>query len=245
MAGLQSVVDAFEREEPAVGTTLKSVSPNVAEALGKTPLDFVLVDRQHGSPVFEDLEHVVRAADVNDLPVIVRVPTDDLSMITYFLDIGVAGVMLPQIEEPETVVEASSHVRFADGRSIATTSRAASFGAHDRQEYIDYVNEEVALLPQLESKGGVEVASEVAALDETTALAIGPGDLSKSLGASSGDEVVQDAIDEIFEAANEAGAGAGIFVGSPEDIDRYADVAKYVIYNSDVGLLMDHFDEVL
>lgn len=245
MAGLQSVIDAFESDDPAIGTTLKSVAPNVAEALGNTPLDFLFIDRQHGSPVHEDLEHIVRAADVNDLPVIVRVPKDDTSMITYLLDIGVAGIMLPQIEDQETVVEAGTHTRYRDGRSISTLSRAADFGAKSREEYIEYVNQDIALLPQLETETGVDAAAEIAQLEETTTLAIGPGDLAKSLGASPGDGVVQAAIDDVFAAANRHGCGAGIFVADPEGIERYEDDAEFIIYNSDVGLLMNHFDELL
>lgn len=245
MAGLQSVRDAFESDEPAIGTTLKSVSPNIAEALGKTPLDFIFVDRQHGSPVYEGLEHVVRAADINDLPVVVRVPTNDMSRITYLLDIGVAGIMLPQIEDTETVVEAGTHTRFKDGRSIATTSRAADFGAQSSERYVEYVDEDVALLPQLESETGVGIAEDVAGLDETTAVAIGPGDLSVSLDASPGDPVVESAIDDVFAAADRAGTGAGIFVGDPAGIEKYRDDAAFIIYNSDVVLLMDHFDDVL
>lgn len=245
MAGLQSVIEAFESEEPAIGTTLKSVAPNTAEALGTTPLDFLFIDRQHGSPINESLEHVVRAADINDLPVIVRLPKDDLSMITYLLDIGVAGIMLPQIEDPEIVTEAGSHARYRDGRSISTTSRAADYGARSRKEYIDYVNQGVALIPQLESKVGVERAEDIAQLDATTTVAIGPGDLSKSLDAIPGDDIVREAIESVFDATNREGSGAGIFVGDPAGIEKYKDNATFIIYNSDIGLLMEHFDELL
>lgn len=245
MRRLQSTTQLFERDEPVIGTTLKSVSPNVVEGLGATPLDFVFIDRQHGSPVYDGLEHIVRAADVHDLPVVVRVPKDDMSMITYCLDIGVAGIMMPQIEDAATVVEASTHVRFEEGRSIATTSRAATYGATSKEEYIDHVNDDIALIPQLESETGVRQAAEIARLPETTTLAIGPGDLSMDLGASPGDDVVQSAIRDIFAAANEHDAGAGIFVGDQAGIEQYRDDASFIIYNSDVGLLMEHFDDVL
>lgn len=245
MAGLQSLVEAFERDEPAIGTTLKSVSPNVAEALGQTPLDFIFVDRQHGSPIYDGLEHILRAADLNNLPVLVRIPKDDLRMITYCLDIGVAGIMMPQIEDVDTVVRANSHVRFEEGRSIATTSRAAEFGARSREEYLEYVNEDVALIPQLESETGVQQADAIAQLEETSAIAIGPGDLSKSLDASPSDAVVKEAIDDIFEAAAQHDTEAGIFIGDPDDIDYYSDQASFLIYNSDIGLLLNHFNDVL
>ena len=246
MAGLQSVTELFERDEPAIGTTLKSVSPTMAEALGTTPLDFLFLDRQHGAPILgADLEHVVRAADIHDLPIVARVPVDDHSMITYLLDTGVAGIMLPQIEDPEFVVEAGSHTRYRHGRSLGTTNRAAEYGAVDRSEYIDHVDQNIALLPQLESADSIERAAEIAQLEETTALAIGPGDLSKTLGVQPGDPEVLDAVDRIFEIGAENDCNVGTFVGTPEGIERYRDDAAFIIYNSDVCLLMDHFDELL
>lgn len=76
-------------DRTAVGTTLKSASPDAAEALGYTPLDFLFVDRQHGTPVVETLADIVRAADLTDLSVIVRVPREDTSAVTILLDLGV------------------------------------------------------------------------------------------------------------------------------------------------------------
>jgi len=245
MAELQSLATSFEEDAPQIGTTLKSCSPAIAEALGFTPLEFLFVDRQHGFPVSERLEHVVRAADLHGLPVVVRVPKDDLSMITYFLDIGVSGVMLPQIEDPEILREASEHVRYHDGRSIATTSRAAGFGKIDRDQYVEHVNEELALIPQIETEAGVEVVDEVARLEASTAVAIGPGDLAKSMGVTSGGVEVKTAVDDIFDTVEANGCRAGTFVGDESGIDRYADRAAFVICNSDIGLLMSQYDDLL
>lgn len=245
MAEYQSLATSFEEEKPQMGTTLKSCSPAIAEALGYTPLDFLFVDRQHGFPVFDRLEHIVRAADLNDIPVVVRVPKDDLSMITYFLDIGVSGVMLPQIEDPDIVREASEHVRFHDGRSIATTSRAAGFGDHDRGEYIDHVNEDLALIPQIETDAGVEIVDEVAQMEESTVVAIGPGDLAKSMGATPGGAEVGEAVNEIFDTVESNGSDAGIFVGGRSGIEQYEDRAAFLICNSDIGLLMSDFEGLL
>ena len=88
----QSFAELVNRPELAMGTNLKSGSPVMAEALGYSDLDFLLIDRQHGSPLMEGLEEVVRAADLQDVPVVVRTPKDDTSMITYLLDNGVRGL---------------------------------------------------------------------------------------------------------------------------------------------------------
>lgn len=166
-------------------------------------------------------------------------------MITYLLDIGVSGIMLPQVEDPETVREASEHVRFRDGRSLSTTSRGANFGDTGRGRYIEHVNEELALIPQIETEDGVEVVDEVAQLAESTVVAIGPGDLAKSMGATPGGPEVDETIDAIFEIAGRNNYDAGIFVGDEVGIERYEDRASFIICNSDIGLLMSEFDRLL
>lgn len=229
----------------AVGTTLKSGSPTAAEALGFTPVDFLFVDHQHGSPIPDDLENVVRAADLNDVPVVLRVPKDDLSTVTVCLDLGVRAVMLPQIEDPAYVEEALEHVHYRRGRSLATTSRAADFGHRDREEYVEYVDAELTLLPQIESSSGVDCLDEVLAFEEITDVAIGPGDLAFSMGVSPGSEEHRAAIDRIFGIARDHDCGVGTFVGSASDVDRYAGRASFVVYSSDVDLATAALERVL
>jgi 2-keto-3-deoxy-L-rhamnonate aldolase RhmA len=217
----------------------------MAEAMGNTPLDFLFLDRQHGSPVTDELEHLVRAADLAALPIFVRVPKDDLTMVTYLFDTGVSGVMLPQVEDTAIVREAATHTRFEAGRSLSTGSRAATYGGDDREAYIDFVNTQLALVPQIETTAGVDAVEEITGMDEVTAIAIGPGDLAKSLGVDMGDPDHRDAIERIFDIAAENDCKAGIFVGSPSDLQRYADKAAYMIYRSDISIVTAHLSEIL
>lgn len=237
--------EVMSAETPAKGTVLKSVSPNVTEALGYTPLDFLFIDRQHGSPVTETLEYLVRVADLAELPMIVRVPRDDMSLITAFLDFGVSGIVIPQVEDPDTVREASSHVRYEHGRSLGSFTRAARFGQVPKPEYAEHVNEDLALLPMIETQAGMDAVDEIAALAETTAIAIGPGDLAWDLDVEFGSEPHQEAITSIFDAAGDHDCPVGIFVPSEEEIERNADRAAFLIYSSDVTILMDAYSEVL
>lgn len=239
-----SFLEVMTNDPPALGTVLKSVSPNVAEALGYTPLEFLFIDRQHGSPVTERLEYLVRTGDLVDLPTIVRVPRDDMSLITAFLDLGVTGIVVPQVEDAETVVEASSHMRYRHGRSLGSFTRAARFGAVPKDTYAEHVNENLALLPMIETAAGKAAVEEIAARPETTAITIGPGDLAWDLDVEFGSEAHQEAITEIFDAAAAQDCPVGIFVASEEMMDRNADRAAFLIYSSDVSVLTDHYTAV-
>lgn len=241
----RSLVDELTDDSLSIGTLLKSMSINMAEALSYTDLSFLFVDRQHGSPVFTRIEDIVRAADLNDTPVAVRVPRDDTSMITSLLDLGVRGIVLPQVETEERVKRASSHVRYADGRSLGTTTRAAQFGAFEKSAYVDYVNDELALLPMIESEAGIENAAALAAMDEVTALLIGPGDLAHSLGTKfwSDDHLV--AIERVFDAAEEHECPTGIFVSTEEQLADVADSVSFTIYWKDIGIVTDHLEGIV
>ena len=232
-------------ERPAVGTTLKSASPDAAEALGYTPLDFLFVDRQHGTPVLETLAHVVRAADLNDLPVIVRIPRDDPSDVTSMLDLGVRGIVVPQVENAETVREVASHVRYADGRSLGSYTRAARFGNVPKDRYAEYVNEELALLPMIETATGVDAVDDIASVDAVAALTIGPGDLAWSLGVPFDSDEHVAAIDEIFERAAAHDCPVGIFAPTVAHVERDRDRAAFLVHSSDVSLAVSHFESLL
>jgi len=240
-----SLVDELTADRLSIGTLLKSMSVNMAEALSYTDLSFLFVDRQHGSPAYTRLENIVRAADLNDVPVAVRVPRDDTSMITYLLDLGARGIVLPQVETEERVKRASSHVRYADGRSLGSTTRAAQFGDFEKEAYIDYVNRDLALLPMVETVAGIENAEALAAMDEVTALLIGPGDLAHSLGTQFWSDEHLDAISRIFDAADAQACPAGIFVSTETQLADVADRITFTVYGNDVGIATGHLEVVL
>lgn len=240
-----SLAELVTSDETAIGTNLKSCSPVMAEALTYAPIDFLLVDRQHGSPVTERLESIVRAADIQDVPVVVRTPRDDTSMITYLLDTGVRGIMLPMVEDPETVREASSHVRYEDGRSLGSYSRAARFGNVPKPRYGEYVDEELALLPMIETAAGLDRVDDLSSMEEVTALAIGPGDLAWSLGVEYDSEDHHEALDSIFEIAAANDCPVGTFAPAIEHVEQFADRASYLVHSSDVAITTGHFDRLL
>ena len=166
-------------------------------------------------------------------------------MVTYLLDNGVRGIMVPQVEQVETVLRMSAHVRYRDGRSLGSTTRAAKFGNVPKPEYGEWVDEALALLPMVETAAGLEIVDDLARLDEVTAITIGPGDLAASLDTEFGSEAHQKAIDDVFAAAEAHDCPVGIFVGSETDLDQYRDRAAFVVYGSDIGLLAAEYQRVL
>lgn len=240
-----SVADLFASPPASVGTFFKSNSAMVAEALGHTPLEFLLIDRQHGSPDLETIETIVRAGELNGLPSMVRIESENAGLFTNVLDLGAVGLVVPQVGSADEVDDLADAVRYSGGRSYAMSTRAGRFGNRDRDEYVDWVNEELALVPMIESKAGVEHVEEIAGHDDVTAIMVGPADLAMSHGYPIGDDRASAVVDEVFEAVRPLDCGFGLYVGSPDGIERYREEAAFLLYGSDVGMMSERFAETI
>lgn len=241
-----SLVGPLTGTPAAVGTFFKSGSANLAEALCQTPLDFLLIDCQHASPSLETVEAVVRAADLQALPVMARLPHTDVSAVNSLLDAGISALMVPQVDDPQTVADIADAARYDERRSFATSTRAGRFGQVDLEAYLDFAANGIAIVPQIETRAGLDAVEAIAAATSTTALMIGPGDLSHALGVSPGDQVFEEAVDRVFAAADEHDVGVGTYVGSAAEIELYAERgATFLLFKSDIGLAVSHLESVL
>lgn len=240
-----SLTDTLTTTPASVGTFFMSCAPRLAEAMGETSVSFLLADQQHGPMSHDTLENVLRAADLNELPVLVRLPRTSADAVNTVLDAGAAGVVVPQLERTETLRRIRDEARYDADRSFALSTRAARFGNVDPESYTESVHEDIAIVPQIETEAGVASVEEIASFDDVTALMIGPSDLSVSLGVSKESEEFAAAIDRIVDAAHEGGCGVGIWVDSPAEIAAYEDRMTFLVYSSDIGMIQSHLSEIL
>lgn len=230
----------------SVGTFVKSGSPVVVEALGYTPLDFVVVDRQHASPGLETIESIARAADVVDVPVLVRLSSWDSDGLVNLLDSGVQGVIVPQVDGPEVARSVVARTRYDRRRSYATSTRTGRYGNRTKGEHLERTRKSTVVVAMIETQEGVESADAIASVEGITALMTGPADLALSLGVEAGSDEHESAIDRVFDVAADAGVGAGEYVSGAEDLGSdHSHRRSFAIYRSDVGALSGHFDDVL
>src|SRR5205085_10877996 len=89
--------EKLERGGVVLNVMVRFHSPAVIEMLGLAGVDMVLLDAEHGAIDEGMCEHMVRAAEVVDLPAIVRTPRNDAPTILRYLDLGASGVMPPHI----------------------------------------------------------------------------------------------------------------------------------------------------
>src|ERR1700758_827198 len=74
-----------------------ATSAGLVELFGHLGFDGVFLDGEHGPPGWEDIEHMVRAAEVAGYTAIIRVDRNDGPTITRALDRGAGGIQIPHI----------------------------------------------------------------------------------------------------------------------------------------------------
>lgn len=166
----------------ACGVFSGSNSPALVEYLAHhTEVDFMGIDLQHSAIGVADSLHLLRALQAANPQVtpIVRLPCHEVYWIQQSLDAGFAGLIVPLVEsadEARELVRATYYPPIGD-RSFADSIRASLYDLD-----VDSVNQRMILLPQIESKRGLENTEEIVAVDGVTGLLFGPADLSLSCG---------------------------------------------------------------
>ena len=124
--------------------------------------------------------------------------------------------MLPQLQSIEQVREAVSFLRYPPigVRGVALRTRGAGLGSLTHGDVARVVNERIVGIVQIESRGAVAAADEIAALDEVDVLFVGPADLSHALGVPGrfDDPTYLDALRTVVDATKRHGKAAGILL---------------------------------
>lgn len=202
--------------ETLIGAFSDLGSPLAAELLGQAGMDWAVLDLEHGAATEADLLSLLYAVGTTPMAAIVRPPSAERLRVGRALDLGAAGIMLPQLQSIEQVREAVSYLCYppVGVRGVALRTRGADLGALAHGDVARVVNERIVGIVQIESAGAVAAADEIAALDEVDVLFVGPADLSHGLGVPGGfdDPTYLDALRTVVAAAQRHGKAAGILL---------------------------------
>ncbi len=206
--------DKLRAGEAIFGPIIGFNSPHLVEICGRVGFDFIFIDCEHGAITTEGCEAMVRAAEVAGVPTIVRVPENSPHVILRYLDTGALGVQVPHVTsraEAEAVVAAVKYAPLGQ-RGIAG-GRWADYGlTGGLGEAIKFANEQTLISLMIEDVAGVRNLDEIVSVEGVDILAVGPADLSASLGypGNVNEPKVQQTIDEIVRRVNAAGKVVGV-----------------------------------
>ncbi len=200
--------------EQVLGCFIPIPSPEIVEICALAGFDFVLLDAEHGPIAPESAYPMILAAEAHGCTPIARIGQLDRQVILKFLDIGIAGVMFPQITTPETAETAVSSTRFAPrGNRGLAGGRSFGYGlAASAQDLVPQLNDRVLTLVQCEHIDAVANLGAILRIPDLDVLFVGPNDLAQSMGfpGQPGHPDVTRLVDEtIIPMAKEHGVALG------------------------------------
>lgn len=203
---------------PLLGTFIQSGAPEFLEAAGYAGFCFAAVDLEHAYYGTETLVHMIRAGEAAGLSMLARVPCLDATWIKKSLDMGAAGVIVPNVDTAEQAAEAVKLCRFTpEGtRGACPGVRANRYGAGGG-EYYECANRDTAVIALIESPEGVRNFDAILRVPGLTAVFLGPVDLSVAMGLKGDVDApeVREALLTMVSKAKAAGIPSGALALDP------------------------------
>lgn len=202
-----------------LGTFVGTASPAVVECLGCAGLDFVILDNEHSPVEAETTAAMVRAAELRNVTPLARVREISRPAILKLLDVGVQGLIIPDVRGTEDVRRVVDYAKYAPvGRRGFCPSRKDGWGTDPQCGMLNtmaHFNQETLVIPQCETAEALSDIETIAAMDGVDGIFIGPFDLSISMGMPGDFENPQfrAALARILSACRAAGKPCLIFAG--------------------------------
>ncbi len=231
----------LQRGEAVIGPFMNCSYPAFIEIVGLAGFDFAIIDMEHGPLSVETAEDLCRAAQGVGLAPIVRVRKNDAPQIQRALDIGSAGVQVPQIEcraDAEAVVRAAKYQPLGM-RGLSFYTRAGDYTVHGVAGITDRLNAEQLVIIHVEGVRGLEHLDEIIAVPHIDVIFLGPYDLSQSFGIPGqvNDPRVVKGMEEATAKIRAAGKAAGTFAADAETAKRWLALGvQYMSLGVDVGI---------
>jgi 2-dehydro-3-deoxyglucarate aldolase len=215
-------------------------SPITTEVLGVAGFDWILLDAEHAlNDVLTLVPQLMALKDSVSAPV-VRPPSNDVVVIKRLLDAGFHNFLVPFVESAAEARRAVAATRYPPQgvRGVSVSQRSNRYGTV--ADYFKVVNDNIAMMVQIESRDGVAAAAEIAAVEGVDGLFVGPSDLAAAFGhlGNASHPEVQAAMATVLAAGKAAGKPLGILAPVEVDARRYMEMgATFVAVGSDLGVL--------
>jgi len=210
---------------PAFGAIIHEYSPGTVELFGAIGYDFVMIDCEHGGMSVDQVENMVRGAEVFGITPIARIPNHDASTILRFLDRGVQGIIVPHINTRSQAEGVTKAARYhPEGDRGVGGGRAHDYGINTtRSESTKFVNDNILVIPMIEEVEAIKNVSEIASVEGVDVLHVAPGDLSQSMSNPPQSEV-RETMDKVVPKIRGAGKWVGVGGNSPNDVERVSEL---------------------
>ncbi|VIO70640.1 4-hydroxy-2-oxo-heptane-1,7-dioate aldolase [Bradyrhizobium ivorense] len=224
-----------------VNAWLSIPSGFAAEVIAQCGFDSVTVDLQHGVQDYRSMVECFQAMGAHPVTPMVRVPWNEPGIIGRVLDAGAYGLICPMVNTPREAGNLVSYAKYppAGARSNGPI-RAGMY--HAAGTYQKKANDDVAVLPMIETKTAVENIEQILDVAGIDGVYIGPTDLGFSYGLGPKVDYTEPEILRIYEKVvkecNRRKLNPGIHCSGAEGAARAINMGfKLVTISDEAGLM--------
>ena len=208
----------------SIGTWICIGHPDVTEMLARAGFDWLLLDMEHAPLSVETMHHLIQAMGGGPAAALVRVASKDPVLIGQALDAGADGVMIPLVNTAEDARNAVAACYYPpQGTRGVGPRRAADYGRRF-VPYMKTANHQVVVVVQIETPETVRNIDEILSVPGIHVAAIGPGDLSMTMGCfhRREDPDFQRALNRVRDACRRHGVVPGMaYVSKSEQARKF------------------------
>jgi 4-hydroxy-2-oxoheptanedioate aldolase len=196
--------------------------PGMVEMAMAAGLDYLIIDLEHLTFDAEMVAHSCAIGRREGFPILIRPPAAEFTPIRLAMDLGPCGLLVPMVENMEMMRTIEDAV-FLQPRGRRRPGGLGNFWVPDvnHETWVAQFEEDFIVLPQIENQSGLDHAEQIAAHDMTTAIAVGPYDLSAALGVcwQPDSHELQAALAQIRAAGAAAGKNMWMIGDGPELVE--------------------------
>ncbi len=212
-------------------------APGLVELVARLGFDVIFIDCEHGPAGWDDVEDMVRAAELANATPIVRVQANDGPTITRALDRGAGGVQVPHVNTRADAEAAVRHAKFAPLGHRGFAGGRSAFG-EKMAEYTRRANDETMVVVMLEEVEALRNLDDILKVEHVDVFFVAPGDLAQSMGfpGQMDHPKVQAAIDDAVARIRTAGRAPGV-LATPATVRRHVERGALFLYVSLASVL--------
>ncbi len=229
--------------DKVIGCFMPPPSPLLVELCGAAGFDFVLIDNEHGPISAETAYPMILAAESWNLTAIARVGLHDKQEVLKFLDLGIQGIMAPQINTAEQAEYSVAATKFVP-RGTRGLAGGPAFGfavSMVAPEAARKLNEEMLTVLQFEHIEALDHLEAIVRTPDLDILFVGPNDLAQSMGrpGEPGHPDVTAVADRAVEIARQAGVRTGTTAFTPSAAHGALDRGFDMVVANAPGLFLE------
>ncbi|MBP5162050.1 MAG: hypothetical protein ILP16_03640 [Spirochaetales bacterium] len=238
----------YVNREPIINGMVRFANPTLASIIAMAGAETITIDNEHYPFTDEEIINICRAIHQHGAECTVRLGTKNLNAMYRVMDMGIDGLLLPNVETAEEAQMIVDAIKYPpEGRrGCCPITRAADYGVNlDVKEYYEKINTVTTVGIMIESKKGYENLDEILKVKGIDYMVIGPSDFSGSFGKpgqAATDPEIKAAMKDAYERMYAAGVSTGGLAYFPEQtLEALKTNKTYLNAGSDLQILTRSF----